>query len=940
MKKAIYNHVLTAFFAASSVYAAYAVPAYPGIIKATQPDGTVVEIFQHGDEHFNWASTPDGYTLLRAEDGFWSFARTDDCGDLVPSAIKYTGSSQEALSAGIAKGLSFSGNQALEMASRRKQSQQVSSSQTQIDGTFPSKGKHKLLMLLINYSDTETQFTQEEFTRFMNQEGYNGKGSFRDYYLENSYGQLDITTTVTRWVTLHLPKSYYGSEGAIEMIRAALTELDGEIDLNDFDNDGDGVLDGLAVIHQGAGQEYSGNAYDIWSHSSIIYGMEFDGVQVRRYTIEPELLGETTNMSTIGVVCHEFGHNLGAPDFYDTDYSQSGGEYPGTGTWDLMGSGAWNGNMGDRPAGTNMWQKIQLGWVEPVKLTSSTSITGMKAAHANAEAYRFDTTIPGEYFILENRQQEGVFDSALPGHGLVIYHANDQKIADVVVDNTLNATYPQVMYTVCANAKTDPSSTVSSYGNVNTSGAPFPGSGKVTTFSDQTLPSTKSISGRLSYRKLTDISEKDGLISFNFVQEEMPDAPIDLTATAERGIVKLEWGMPADADDVAYFTVYRNDASIGTTTGMSFTDDSASGMPVVEYSVDATYADGLVSPYTSVSIRVPVNKVEEIDYVVENKQVALNWNLDKKITRLGDDTKYYVCEHEASSLDYAHRFTKDDLAVYKGYKIRRIGFLPYQISQEVTYTLRVWEAEEGGANPVLVSERLVKEYGAYIWNNILLTKTVEITGDKEIWIGLHCESDNGNVQILTDQETAIEGYGNWLKKDDGDWEADANAEGNYFLYAELTEPEAGVPADVAEYAGPVDPGFDLFFPVGFSVYRDGVLIGKSGSRSFVDEAPMAGTHTYAVASLYKGNNESLPMPVEIFVSEENGSVENISGDMVRIVVENGTVALPAYDGMLSIADISGRLVYQGTYVAGTEIGLGRGVFILKTDKQVRKIIMP
>lgn len=940
MKKAIYNRVLTVFFAASSVYAAQAVPAYPGIIKATQPDGTMVEIVQHGDEHFSWASTPDGYTLLRSDDGFWSFARTDDYGNLVPSAIKYIGSSQEALSAGIAKGLSFSGSQASELASRRKAAQRVSSSQTQIDGTFPSKGKCKLLLLLINYGDTEPRFSQEDFTSFMNQEGYNGKGSFRDYYLENSYGQLDIATTVSRWVTLPSPKNYYGSDGAIEMIRAALTELDDEIDLNDFDNDGDGVLDGLAVIHQGAGQEYSGNAYDIWSHSSVIYGMEFDGVQVRRYTIEPELLGETTNMSTIGVVCHEFGHNLGAPDFYDTDYSQSGGEYPGTGRWDLMGSGAWNGNMGDRPAGTNMWQKIQLGWVEPVKLTATTSISGMKAAHANAEAYRFDTTVPGEYFILENRQQEGVFDSALPGHGLIIYHANDQKIADAVVENTLNATYPQAMYTVCANAKADPSTATSSYGSVNTAGASFPGSGNVATFSDQTLPSTKSINGRLSYRKLTDISENNGLISFNFVQEEMPDAPIDLTATAERGIVELKWNMPDDAEEVAYFTVYRNDESIGTTTDKFFTDENAIGMTVIGYSVDATYTDGRISPFTSVTIRVPANKVEEINYAVENKQVALEWNLEKRITRMEDDTKYYVCEQKASSLDYAHRFTKDDLAIYKGYKIRRIGFLPYQTAQEVTYTIRVWEAEEGGINPVLVSERLVKEYGAYIWNATLLTKTVEITGDKEIWVGLHCESNNGNVQILTDQGSLLAGYGNWIKKDNGDWEADANAEGNYFLYAELTEPAVGEPAEVAEYAGPIDPGFDLFFPIGFAVYRDGTLLGTSGSRSFVDNAPMAGTHTYAVASLYKGGNESISLPVEVFVSEENGNVESISEDMVRIVVGNGTVSLPAYDGMLSIADISGRLVYQGTYVAGTEIGLGRGVFILKTDKQVRKIIMP
>lgn len=56
------------------------------------------------------------------------------------------------------------------------------------------------------------------------------------------------------------------------------------------------------------------------------------------------------------MVPNELGHNLGAPDFYDTDYSGSGGEFPGTGVWGILGSCEWYGNAGDRPAGINMWQ--------------------------------------------------------------------------------------------------------------------------------------------------------------------------------------------------------------------------------------------------------------------------------------------------------------------------------------------------------------------------------------------------------------------------------------------------------------------------------------------------------------------------------------------------------------------------------------------------------
>ena len=66
--------------------AANAVPAYPGLVNATQPDGTTVAVKLHGDESLNWASTPDGYTLLRNSEGFWSFARQMNDGSKIGRA--------------------------------------------------------------------------------------------------------------------------------------------------------------------------------------------------------------------------------------------------------------------------------------------------------------------------------------------------------------------------------------------------------------------------------------------------------------------------------------------------------------------------------------------------------------------------------------------------------------------------------------------------------------------------------------------------------------------------------------------------------------------------------------------------------------------------------------------------------------------------------------
>ncbi|WP_231635301.1 M6 family metalloprotease domain-containing protein [Luteipulveratus halotolerans] len=77
------------------------------------------------------------------------------------------------------------------------------------------------------------------------------------------------------------------------------------------------------------------------------------------YTTEPENGG-------LGVFAHEFGHDLGLPDFYDTD----GGENS-TAFWTLMSSGSWLGHgaaagegIGTTPGLMGAEEKMFLGWLD------------------------------------------------------------------------------------------------------------------------------------------------------------------------------------------------------------------------------------------------------------------------------------------------------------------------------------------------------------------------------------------------------------------------------------------------------------------------------------------------------------------------------------------------------------------------------------------------
>ena len=872
----------------------FAMPPIPGIITAHQPDGSTIEVELRGDEHFSWAVTPDGTTLMRDADGF-----------LRPVSLQ-------------------------ELTAARK-SRPAKAPATQVDNSFPTRGKWRLLMLLVNFSDTETTYSQQDFNDYMNKKGYLGIGSFRDYYLENSYSALDIETTVTPWITVSGRKIDYNTDNSPNLIYEALEKAAQTIDLTQFDNDGDGILDGLAVIHQGPGQESTLDPTDIWSHSDMVRGRVVGGVEVRRYTIQPEVLRD--GISTIGVMCHEFGHNLGAPDFYDTDYSGSGGEFPGTGVWDLMGSGAWNGVYGNRPAGVNMWQKIQYGWVTPQLLDSDLDVTDMPGSTFSPAAYRMNTTVPNDYFIIENRQREGSFDSALPGSGLLIYHANDNLVAANVQSNTINSAYPQALYTVCAAANSDPTTNPDSYGNA--AYAPFPGaSGKYTSFNDESLPSSRSVSGRRSYCGLSDISiNSDGTASFSFRKEEAPASPQNLSATAAKGIVTLTWEMPAGSD-WTHFNIYRNGVLTGESQSTGYVDESpASGRLV--YEVDAEYASGLISPCSSVTLRVPDNKIESVNYDVSESGVTLNWALSTKLTRKDDSAgdSYQIVEHEGTTVEFAHRFTADDLIVYKGDKIRRVCFMAYQSSADAEYTIRVWKGSKGSNNPTLVSERLVKEFGASIWNHILLTSSVTITPDNDYWIGVKIKTKNGVAQMLADNGDLVPGLGNLVRINEGEWQADNRATGNYYLECELSPATDDAMTPVATF-DTFNPETDLYYPVGFVISRDGQTIGTSSSRYFHDPAPLAGTHTYAITSLYKGGSESLPTEVSIATS----AIEAVSEDSaISVLHTSAGIIVEGGNGPVSVYDAAGRTIFLSAAYDGREIPLSPGIYVVKAGTSAFRI---
>ncbi|WP_244185986.1 immune inhibitor A domain-containing protein [Arthrobacter agilis] len=302
------------------------------------------------------------------------------------------------------------------------------------------------------WSDT---FDREHYLdMFFSEEGESLKG----VYEEMSSGRYTVDGDVSDWVTVPYNSASYGeTESQADMTRfvqdtanawydsqvaagKTAAEIDAYLatfdqwDRYDFDKDGDfdeadGYIDHFQAIHAGEGEEAGAASSAIWSHRWAVgqagrgtsgpAANPFGGIKIgdsdiwiRDYTTEPENGG-------LGVFAHEYGHDLGLPDLYDT----SGGEN-GTGFWTLMSSGSWlghgDGSIGTTPNHMGAWEKLQLGWLDYDVATAGVKSThkigpsfhATKAPQAVVVNLPKDAAGKNRFYIAENRVYAG-YDATL-----------------------------------------------------------------------------------------------------------------------------------------------------------------------------------------------------------------------------------------------------------------------------------------------------------------------------------------------------------------------------------------------------------------------------------------------------------------------------------------------------------------------------------------------
>lgn len=276
------------------------------------------------------------------------------------------------------------------------------------------------------------------------------------YYEDISGGELILSidiypSSLDGSYTLGHQMMYYGDDesymqGACMLMQDAVLLADEDIDYSQYD--------AVIINHAGSGQEadiYRNSPGDIGSvfltlTDLIFYlpgaGLGFqgiptsDGVYIRESTIVPEQESQDGfGLGVLGTICHEFGHQLGLPDLYDTSTG-----HVGIGGWDLMGYGQWL-MSGYWPASLSAWSRIYLGWNTAIEVTDGT------------HELLFDDSIlkiplnSSEYLLVENRQRDpdgngmcGIHehDFGLPGSGILIWHIDETRLGVYLAMNMVN----------------------------------------------------------------------------------------------------------------------------------------------------------------------------------------------------------------------------------------------------------------------------------------------------------------------------------------------------------------------------------------------------------------------------------------------------------------------------------------------------------------------
>jgi M6 family metalloprotease-like protein len=539
--------------------------------------------------------------------------------------------------------------------------------------------------------------------------------TLHNLFNESSYGIVNVSgkiafnsASTNGWYTSSLSRAAAVASPK-NFVIDAVSKANPDINYQQFDNDANGRIDHLIVIHAGDDRASSGDPNDIWSHRSWWWPANpaGDGITFNSYAIVAE-------NDPMGVFAHEFGHDLSLPDLYDTD----GATQSINGKWALMDRGAWNKvSTISRPSHLNAWSKQWLGWVTPIVISEANNNQGYHQVNETSSptndsvCYRVDISGFQEYYLIENRNQTtDSFEEGLPDRGIIIWHCMDKPKNGSWNDGPTKYPYYGTQLENPNNDADDPLYIS------NKDDAEWSEVESETDFNPFTSPATLTNNGTATTIYIDNISDNAKwnmtiriLVKDDETAPSPPTTVIAFDTPMDNGnSINLTWDNSTDdylgGGDVTHYTIYINDTGEGL-DGLKhkIKEVPATGTPSYETKISGLI-DGVTyhfcikaddgpnespcsnndSATPSDNIALPAQNFNASDtYPDDGGNITLSWNLsaqDPFVLPGGDIQGYNIYQLGVGLID----------TVVPGTTTYKIG----NLTNGVSYTFNVWSYEE------------------------------------------------------------------------------------------------------------------------------------------------------------------------------------------------------------------------------------------------------
>ncbi len=442
-------------------------------VKHRLADGTLTEVRKMGNGQFFFYADKANNAYLPNENG--TLARTSLTAEGLVVDSKGTATASEALEVLTKR---FAQANTRESRAAASTTDGMGEYGTSAIGNVASIGAPVIPIILAEFSDFSLQDTTtlEKMNRWLNEAGYTdspiGRGSVRDYFIDQSRNMFQPTFQVVAKVTLSKERTYYGQDkgsttdvnldsGLQEAIELA---MEAGVDFSAFKNGS--TVPTVGMIYAGPGENSAyedGSENYIWP-KKVSHAIVANGVRFTSYFVINEMLNNyykddgtftlsasgnpivvSTRSDGIGTFCHEFSHVLGLPDVYYTGSNATVSDTLNTmGYWSVMDRGNFCFD-GYRPLGYSAYERSFMGWQKVIDLEADSTYTlyPLTSTDDVPTAYRIlcedpDSTlkVTDDYYILEYRKP-GTWYAKSMGSGLFItrYRYYRNAWANNVVNN-------------------------------------------------------------------------------------------------------------------------------------------------------------------------------------------------------------------------------------------------------------------------------------------------------------------------------------------------------------------------------------------------------------------------------------------------------------------------------------------------------------------------